>query len=64
MATYRAYPVDGRGHISHPPHTFDSADDEAAIAYAKQYVDGCDVELWDHTRIVAWRGRNGVTVKK
>jgi hypothetical protein len=63
MATYRAYLVDGRGHIHQPPHIFDSDDDGTAITQAKQYVNGCDVELWDHERIVAWIGQNGVTVK-
>jgi hypothetical protein len=64
MATYRTFLVDRRGHICHPAYIFDSADDEAAITHAKQYVHGGDVELWDHARIVAWVGQDGVTVKK
>ena len=55
MPLYRAYMVDGRGHIHRPPHTFESDDDG--------YVNGCDVELWDHQRLVAWVRQDGVTVK-
>ena len=29
------------------------ADDQAALEHAQQYVDGCDVELWEHERLVA-----------
>jgi hypothetical protein len=52
MATYRAYPVDGTGHVLHIPHTFDAADDDAAMQIAKQYVHEWDVELWQATRLV------------
>ena len=63
MATYRAYLVDGRGHIGRPPHVFESDDDGTAITQAKQYVDGCDVELWDRERMVARIGPDGVKPK-
>jgi hypothetical protein len=62
MPVYRAFLVDADGHIRRPPHLFDSNGDEAAIKQAQQFVDGCDVELWDHGRIIAWIGRDGVTV--
>jgi hypothetical protein len=29
------------------------ADDEAALNHAEQYADGCDVEVWEHERLVA-----------
>jgi hypothetical protein len=53
MAIYRAYLVDGAGHIGHLPLTFESGDDDAAIERARQYVDGCDVDVWHHDRLVA-----------
>ena len=52
MAIYRAYLVDGAGHIG-LPLTFESGDDDAAIERAKHYVDGCDVDVWHHDRLVA-----------
>ena len=60
MPAYRAYLVDPTGHISRPPHLFEADDDTVAIKKAQQFVDGCDVELWDHDRIVARIGRDGV----
>jgi hypothetical protein len=64
MPAYRAFFVDQRGYITRPPRLLDCTDDDAALKQAQQLVDGCDVELWDHARIVAWLGRNGVTVTK
>jgi hypothetical protein len=63
MPMYRAFLVDGVGHISRPPNEFFSDDDAAAIKQARQLVDGCDVELWDHDRIVALIGPDGVKPK-
>jgi hypothetical protein len=60
MPMYRAFRVDPRGHINQPPHTFEAADDSAAIERGRQFVDGCDVELWEFSRRIALIGRDGV----
>jgi hypothetical protein len=52
MASYRLYFVDREGHISRPPEVIDCADDEEAAEKAKQFVDGQDVEVWDHDRLI------------
>ena len=49
MSDYRAYILDRDGRIqSAKPFACD--DDDAAIAAAKQLVDGHDVELWQGAR--------------
>jgi hypothetical protein len=60
MPAYRAYLVDGQSHIRRAPHKFESDDDEEAITQAKQFVDGHDVELWEHDRVVALIDADGV----
>ena len=57
MPHYRAYPVSadrvrGKSHIAAPPHIFECDNDEQAAAQARQFVDGCDIELWDGPRFV------------
>jgi hypothetical protein len=47
MAEYRAYIVDKDGLISRPIGLV-CPDDETAMEYAKQFVEGHDVELWQH----------------
>jgi hypothetical protein len=48
---YRAFMVASDGHIaSFRAFTFEK--DADAIAWAKQFVDGQDVELWSGTRFV------------
>jgi hypothetical protein len=51
--TYRVYKIDPNGHISAPPELIECADDAAAVAEARKYVDGHDIELWDNGRRVA-----------
>jgi hypothetical protein len=46
MPEYRLYYLDRSGHVDGPPDGFTCETDEAAIAKAKQLVDGHDVELW------------------
>jgi hypothetical protein len=53
MPEYRLYRVDKEGHIQEPPVIVDCEDDDAAVAQAKQYVDGVEVQVWDRTRRVA-----------
>jgi hypothetical protein len=62
MATYRAYLLDAGGHITRPPRIFEAADDDAAMRHAQRYVDGCDVEVWDHCRAVALIVSGGLKV--
>jgi hypothetical protein len=52
MAEYRAYILDEDGHVS-CAIGFVCADDEAAKKYARQFVDGHDVELWQRDRQIA-----------
>ena len=52
MAEYRAYILDEDGHIS-GAIPFLCPDDEAAKKYARQLVDGHDVELWQGDRQIA-----------
>jgi hypothetical protein len=52
---YCAFTIDD-GHITMPSHAFDAADDGSAIKYAQQFVDACDVEVWDDDRFVALIG--------
>ena len=63
MPSYRAYFVDVPGHIVRPPKVFEADDDAAALKQAQQFVDGYDVELWDHARMVALIGPDGVKPK-
>jgi hypothetical protein len=51
MQEYRAYLVGDDGHFLRF-EGFVAADDEAAQQHAKQFVDGCDVELWNGGRFV------------
>ena len=41
------------GSLSKSVPKSDLGDDDAAIERAKQYVDGCDVDVWHHDRLVA-----------
>jgi hypothetical protein len=49
---YRAYTVGSDGHFTNS-HEFFAENDDAALEYARQFVDGHDVELWDNGRFVA-----------
>jgi hypothetical protein len=51
MAEYRAYVRDQHDAIV-GRHDLEAAHDEAAIAQARQYVDGHDVEIWQEGRMV------------
>lgn len=53
MTEYRLYRVDEEGHIQGGPVIITCENDEAAIAQAKQYVDGVAIEVWDLARRVA-----------
>jgi hypothetical protein len=49
MPNYRAYMVGADGHIINRIE-FTCADDDKAKDYAKAFVDGRDVELWELNR--------------
>jgi len=52
MAEYRAHILDEDGHVDRAI-LFLCPDDEAAKKYARQFVDGHDVELWQGDRQIA-----------
>ena len=49
---YRAYTIGPDGHIT-ASRAFKCADDSDAIVWAKQLIDGYDIELWSGERFVA-----------
>lgn len=48
---YRAFAVGTDGHYIRP-YPFFANDDDAAIKYARQIVDGYEVEIWSGERLV------------
>ena len=57
MPYYRAYPVNddprpGQPHIAGPAYIIECDNDQQAIAQARQFVDGCDIELWQDARFI------------
>jgi hypothetical protein len=64
MPEYRAYIVGSDGHFKEAVH-LNCADDETAKLYAKQLVDGHDVELWQYARKVAtFEARDALTKQR
>jgi hypothetical protein len=57
MPDYRAYLIGSDGHF-YKAVVLDEPDDAAAIAAAKQLVDGHDVELWQRDRKIAEFAQN------
>ena len=51
MIEYRAYTIGQDGHIN-ASRAFRCAEDSDAIVWAKQLVDGHDIELWSGDRLV------------
>jgi hypothetical protein len=49
---YRVYFVDREGHISRPPEVIECANDQEAAEKSRQFVDGLDIEVWDHDRLI------------
>ncbi len=52
MPWYRIYTVTKDEHIQSPPRVIVSADDEAALKEALQFLDGHALEVWDEKRKV------------
>ena len=48
---FRAFPVKNF-HIAGPAHIIECDTDQEAIEWAKQFVDGHDIKLWDGARLV------------
>jgi hypothetical protein len=51
MAEYRVYKI-RNDRVAEPPTAIEADTDATAIEQAKQYVEGCDVELWQGVRFV------------
>ena len=49
MPTYRAYLINGDNRVS-SYRAIDADTDVEALKAARQFVDGCDVEVWDLDR--------------
>lgn len=49
MPTYRAYLINGDNRVS-SYRAIDADSDAEALRAARQFVDGCDVEVWDLDR--------------
>jgi hypothetical protein len=49
---YRAYIVGEDGHYVRV-HEFESDSDEKALSHAREFVDGCDVELRHRGRLIS-----------
>jgi hypothetical protein len=52
MSDYRVNVFDRDNHVLKRV-ALDCADDNAAIEYAKQYIDGHDIEVWQGERRIA-----------
>lgn len=52
MSDYRVYVIDDHDHIA-KRIDLDCADDNVAIEYAKQFINGQDIELWQRDRRIA-----------
>jgi hypothetical protein len=63
VRVYRAFLVDRQGNVIRPPEVLYCADDDEAFNGAQQLVDGCNVEVWDRERFIAFIGSNGVKVR-
>jgi hypothetical protein len=63
VRVYRAFVVDKDGKLSEPPQVLHCTDDDEAVKAAQRFVDGCNVEVWDRHRFIAYIGPNGVKVR-
>jgi hypothetical protein len=51
---YHFYKIAKNGHVQGEPLLEHAATDMAAIAKARQLVDGVDIEIWEGPRLVAY----------
>lgn len=54
MTEYRFYLMDEKGRIAGPPMSARCEDDAAALTQAEELTRGCDVEIWNGNRRVAF----------
>jgi len=52
MPSYRIYALSKDDHVRGQPQTIHCADDTAAVAVAKQLLDGHALEVWNDSRLV------------
>jgi hypothetical protein len=57
MPTYRAYLINGENRVS-SYRAIDAETDAEALRAARQFVDGCDVEVWYFDRAARGREKN------
>ena len=63
MPTYRVYLIDGNDRVaSYRP--LEAETDAEAISAARQFVDGCDVEVWHLDRKIGRLEQAGNSAKK
>lgn len=53
MLAYRIYTIARDGHLFGVPKAIECSNDEEAIQTAKHALDGRDIEVWQHARLVA-----------
>jgi hypothetical protein len=58
MPTYRAYLIDRDSRVS-SYRPVDADTDAEALTAARQFADGCDVEVWHLDRKIGWLERAG-----
>jgi len=65
MPSYRAYQIKD-GHMRSAARIIEAGNDDAALAEAKQLVNGCDVELWHEARLVTtlWGSQPGTPERR
>lgn len=54
MAEYHFYKIARNGHVHGGPVVAHADTDMAAVAKARQLVDGVDIEIWEGPRLVAY----------
>jgi hypothetical protein len=52
MPDYRIYTLTVHERVKKPPRVIECADDQEAVEWAKRFVVGADVEVWDGARMV------------
>jgi hypothetical protein len=51
---YKFYFIGENGRVSGPSRPFDFPTDSAALKEAKKLAGGCDIEVWEGSRIVGY----------
>lgn len=64
MPEYRFYKIGPDGHIVEPPPVVECPDDLSAIKEGRKHIDGCDIEIWQGSRIVFYLVPESFAVKK